>query len=103
MTDHRHGNINSSAIPVAGVGGAGMIGAAIVLTIVFPQALWIIGGGLLAGCALAAGMIVHRRNRNTFRPGGDSPFILFRNDPEPPVRSKEPTVGPAPKLVAVRS
>ena len=102
MTDHRHGNINSSAIPVAGVGGAGMIGAAIVLTIVFPQALWVIGGGLLLGCALAAGMILQRRSRNTSEPGGDSPAILFREDSEAPATTGPPAIGPAPKLVAAR-
>jgi hypothetical protein len=102
MTDHRHGNISSSAIPTTGVGGAGMIGATIFLTIVFPQALWVIGGGLLLGGALAAGMILQRRHRSTSEPGGDSPVILFR-DSDAAATTERPLLGPAPKLGAARS
>lgn len=79
MCDHRHADINSSSIPVAGVGGAGMIGAAIVLALVFPQALFIVVGGIVFGGLMAAVLILRRRVRDTSGPSGDSPFILFRD------------------------
>jgi hypothetical protein len=78
MSDHRHGDINSSSIPVAGIGGAGMIGAAIVIALTFPQAMFLVVGGIVFGGLLATLLIVRRRVRDTSKPGGDSPFVLFR-------------------------
>jgi hypothetical protein len=97
MSDHRHGDINSSSIPVAGIGGAGMIGAAIVIALTFPQAMFLVVGGIVFGGLLATVLIVRRRARDTSRPGGDSPFILFRatradaeSAPEQPHRPSDP-------------
>lgn len=78
MSDHRHADIDSSAIPVAGVGGGGMIGAAIFLALAFPQAMFLIVGGIVFGGLMAAVLILRRRVRHTSRPSGDSPFVLFR-------------------------
>jgi hypothetical protein len=78
MSDHRHGDINSSSIPVAGIGGVGMIGAAIVIALTFPQAMFLVVGGIVFGGLLATVLIVRRRARDMSKPGGDSPFILFR-------------------------
>ena len=78
MSDHRHADIDSSSIPVAGIGGAGMIGAAIVLALEFPQALFLVVAGIVLGGLMATVLIVRRRARDTSSPGGDSPFILFR-------------------------
>ena len=105
MTDDRHADINSSSIPVAGIGGAGMIGAAIVIALTFPQAMFLVLGGIVCGAALAAVLILRRRARDTSAPGGDSPFILFRSTrvPAPLNRPERP---PAPitdrRLVPVR-
>ena len=105
MNDHRHADINSSSIPVAGIGGAGMIGAAIVIALTFPQAMFLVLGGIVFGAALAAVLIVRRRARDTSAPGGDSPFILFRSTrvPAPRSRSERPADPMTDRrLVAVR-
>ena len=78
MSDHRHADINSSSIPVAGIGGAGMIGAAVVIALTFPQAMFLVVGGIVCGGLIAGVLIARRRARDTSRPGGDSPFVLFR-------------------------
>ena len=107
MSDHRHGDINSSSIPVAGIGGAGMIGAAIVIALSFPQAMFLVVGGIVFGGLLATVLIVRRRARDTSKPGGDYPFVLFRatrvpaeSASEPPRRGSDPTIDP--RLVPVQ-
>lgn len=58
MTDSDRSNINMSSIPVAGVGGLGMMAVAGIMVYVLPEAraFAIAGlvGGLIAGCALIA-------------------------------------------------
>lgn len=58
MTDGDRSNINMSSIPVAGVGGLGMMVVAGIMAYVLPEAraFAIVGlvGGLIAGCALIA-------------------------------------------------
>ena len=58
MTDNDRSNINMSRIPVAGVGGLGMMVVAGIMAYVLPEAraFAIAGfvGGLVAGCALIA-------------------------------------------------
>src|SRR5579862_196261 len=58
MTDNDRSNINVSRIPVAGVGGLGLMAVAAIMAYVLPEAraFAITGlvGGLIAGCALIA-------------------------------------------------
>lgn len=89
MSDRRHADINSSSIPVAGIGGGGMIGAAIVIALSFPEAMFLVVGGILFGGLMAAVLIVRRRARDTSRPNGDSPFILFRETRAGQPRTRE--------------
>ena len=58
MTDNDRSNINMSRIPVAGVGGLGMMAVAATMAYVLPEArafaLTGLVGGLITGCALIA-------------------------------------------------
>jgi len=58
MTGSDRSNINMSSIPVAGVGGLGMMAAAGLVAYVLPEARALIvaglAGGLFTGCALIA-------------------------------------------------
>ena len=61
-------SINSSSIPVAGIGGIGMLVVAAIIAVEFPLtraiAFWGGLGGLLAGI----GLIVYRRTRPPTKP-----------------------------------
>jgi hypothetical protein len=73
-----------------------MIGAVIVMAIVFPQAAFLIAGGAAGGGVLAIFWIARRNRRDTSKPGGDSPHLLFRNDtPNSPVPTPEPDGSPS--------
>jgi hypothetical protein len=52
------GEINISRIPVAGVGGLGMVAIAVIVAIALPGLRWLaiasLAGGLVAGLALIA-------------------------------------------------
>lgn len=58
MTDNDRSNINMSSIPVAGVGGLGLVAVAGIMAYVLPEAraFAIAGlvGGVIGGCALIA-------------------------------------------------
>jgi hypothetical protein len=56
--------INSSAIPVAGIGGLGMLAFAGVIAYAFPEARWLLALGLAAGTIFASALVVLHRRRS---------------------------------------
>lgn len=79
--------VNSSTIPVAGLGGVGLLAVAAVIAVVFPEARFILLAGGAGGLPLALFWIAARRRGRHSRPSGDSPAVLFRTDAElTPVR-----------------
>jgi hypothetical protein len=55
--------VNLTASPVAGVGGLGLLALAVLVTIVRPQAWWLVLAGVLAGILLGVVLVVVRRRR----------------------------------------
>ena len=70
--------INISGIPVAGVGGLGLVAMALLVSIVMPAAWWTMVVGVSGGVVLAAILVVMRRGLSTRGPSGSDPTILFR-------------------------
>jgi hypothetical protein len=70
MTEHPE--INISHIPVSGIGGLGMIVAAIVVAIALPQLRWLAMTSLSGGAAVGLALIGarHRRARRAAEIGG---------------------------------
>ena len=56
----RRPEISISAIPVAGIGGAGLV-VAVSMAVVFPEARWLLTGGLVGGVILAVALVLLRR------------------------------------------
>ena len=56
----RRPEINISAIPVAGVGGAGLVVVAVSMAAVFPEVRWLLFSSLVGGIALAVALILAR-------------------------------------------
>lgn len=69
--------INMSCISVGGVGGLGMVALAGLMTVVFPQAWWVVVFGVSGGSLIAAAMVAVRRHRVPAAPSGDRPYVLF--------------------------
>ena len=64
MSDQpRYARINISAIPVAGIGGLGMIAIAAVIAITMPLMRWVVLSGAVAGTLLGGALILIRRRR----------------------------------------
>lgn len=64
MSDQpRDVQINISSIPVAGIGGIGLIVMAAVIAVFFPLVRWVVMGGALCGVLLGAAIIVFRRGQ----------------------------------------
>jgi hypothetical protein len=61
----RRVQINTSAIPVDGVGGIGMLAIAAIIVASFPEARWLFILGGCAGAALAGVLILIRRPDRT--------------------------------------
>ena len=57
----RRPEINMSAIPVAGIGGAGLMIVALSMAAVFPEAGWLLALGFGGGVVLAAALVLVRR------------------------------------------
>jgi len=57
----RRADINISRIPVAGIGGLGMIVVAVAMAATFPLTRWVLLMGVLGGVLLAGAMILLRR------------------------------------------
>jgi hypothetical protein len=73
-------SINMSAIPVAGIGGLGMLALVVIMAVAFPAARWLLFGGLVAGALLALVLLFVRRNRRLGAPRSDLPTSLFSAD-----------------------
>ncbi|HTM27443.1 MAG TPA: hypothetical protein VL225_19730 [Vicinamibacterales bacterium] len=91
MTDkERPVEINISGIPVAGVGGLGLVAIAALMTYQMPQAWLFVAAGAMGGVVVGAVLILSRHGRRPSGPSGSDPRILFRTGgPEP--RSGEAT------------
>jgi hypothetical protein len=64
MTDqNRPVAINMSGIPVAGVGGLGLVAVAVLITIVLPAAWWLVLFGAAGGCVVGITLVLMRRRR----------------------------------------
>jgi hypothetical protein len=57
----RHPGINISSIPVAGIGGLGMIVIAVAIAATFPLVRWVVLSGAAGGLLVALAMILFRR------------------------------------------
>ena len=75
--DERQVSINISAIPVAGIGGLGLVAMATVVSVFFPAIGWMMAAGVASGVLLGAGLVAYRRVRKGSGPSGDNPRILF--------------------------
>jgi hypothetical protein len=76
-------NINMSGIPVAGVGGLGLVAVAALVAYVLPAAWWLVAFGATGGVLLGLGIVMFRRHHVTPGPSGDDPKILFRAESAP--------------------
>ncbi len=76
-------SINMSGIPVAGVGGLGLLAGAALIAYFLPalRPAVVLGavGGILLGIAIVAFRLYHVPSG----PSGDDPKILFRAEPAP--------------------
>ena len=73
-------SINISAIPVAGIGGLGMVGLVVIMAMAFPVARSLLAGGLAGGVLLALTLLFARRHRRLGAPRGDLPTSIFSRD-----------------------
>jgi hypothetical protein len=73
--------INISAIPVAGVGGLGLVAIAVLVAVVMPAAGWLMVTGVTGGCLLGAVLVLVRRLADGREPGGRAPSVLFVESP----------------------
>ena len=77
--DERRVSINISAVPVAGVGGLGLVAMAAVVAIFQPAIGPMVAIGLAGGVTLGIALVALRRVRKQHGPSGDDPSILFRD------------------------
>jgi hypothetical protein len=64
MSDPRRDvQINISSIPVAGIGGLGLVVMAAAIAVVFPLVRWVVIGGAAGGALLGSAIIFLRRRR----------------------------------------
>jgi len=85
--------INISGIPVAGIGGLGLVAMAALVSYVMPAAWWTMVAGISGSLILAVALLLFRRGRKVQGPSGDDPTILFREIPPADVQSggRQPT------------
>ena len=69
--------INISGIPVAGVGGLGLVAIAVLVSVVMPAAGWLMLSGVAGGCLLGTVLVLARRRADKREPGGRAPSVLF--------------------------
>ena len=56
-------SINLAASPVVGIGGLGLLALGVLVTIVSPQAWWMVVAGVLAGALLGVALVLIRKRR----------------------------------------
>ena len=61
MADERPVAINISSIPVAGLGGLGLVAMAIVVALFFQPIGWMMGAALVGGVVLGVALLAFRR------------------------------------------
>jgi membrane protein implicated in regulation of membrane protease activity len=82
MRDHDHvWRIDMSHIPVAGMGGLGLVAMALFTAFWLPAGRWMLLVGAAGGVLIAAALIGWRRFHRANRPDGDHPAILFQESP----------------------
>jgi hypothetical protein len=85
---NRDVTINISGIPVAGVGGLGLVAVAALVAYFLPALRPAVGLGAAGGILLGIAIVAFRRHHVPSGPSGDDPKILFRAEP---VMSREPS------------
>jgi hypothetical protein len=78
MSSKDRPEINMSGIPVAGIGGLGLWIVALVMTLYYPEAWWLMVIGSIGGIGAGAALVLYRRHHRETGPSGDDPTILFR-------------------------
>ena len=73
--------INISGIPVAGVGGLGLVAMAVLVSVVRPEIGWMMVPALCGGVVTGVALVLARRVWKGSGPSGDDPKILFRDLP----------------------
>jgi hypothetical protein len=86
-------SINISAVPVAGIGGLGMVGLVVIMAMAFPVARWLLLGGLGGGALIATGLVLSRRHHRIGGSDGDHPIGLFSSveSAAPPATARHDT------------
>jgi hypothetical protein len=69
--------MNLRGFRVRGVGGGGLLGIVMVITIVLPQAWFVVFGGVAGGVLIGVAMIVRRHRRGLAGPDDSAPLTLF--------------------------
>ena len=77
----RRVEINISGIPVAGIGGLGLVAMAVVVAFNMSAAWWTMVMGVTGGVVLAVVLVIARRHIKSKGPSGMDPKILFRAVP----------------------
>lgn len=68
--------INISRIPVAGVGGLGLLAMAVLVSVLMPAAGVLMVSGVAGGCLLGTVLVLARRRADNREPGGRAPSVL---------------------------
>jgi hypothetical protein len=63
MAEQPMRSINMAKIPVAGIGGLGMVALVVVMAIALPMARWLLLIAGPAGLLLAAALVLYRRRQ----------------------------------------
>lgn len=84
LPDDSSGPIDRTAMSlrgtgVRGVGGGGLLGVVFVITIVVPQAWFLVLSGIAGGVVVGITMVLRRRDRGLGRPDGSGPMSLFES------------------------
>ena len=77
--------INLSGIKVRGIGGLGLLAIIMLITIVIPQAWFLVITGIAGGAVLGVVAIVRRRARGLAGPDDSAPLSLFGSIADSPV------------------
>ena len=69
--------MNLRGFRVRGVGGGGLLGIVMLITIVLPQAWFVVFGGVAGGVVIGVAMIARRHARGLAGPDDSAPLTLF--------------------------